>query len=451
MSFTKLRATLMEYQALTQPHHPDEDLRGRTYSIPFAQVWSATESLAAGELRGWTTMMADEDQGLLRAECQGILARSSDEVEVRISLDENGQTRVDMSSTSKAGRGDWGRNARRIKRFFRALDRRVKAGPGKIIDPTVPLIPAGLLLLAALSGCAEPEGATSQDEVTAADSVLTPRNFRARSYERFITFLAFQEDSTLLVPFSFSAQTEPEGVHRQTRGWLARGGTWDPFLEQEWTGPSNAAPWRILPHGPLRLVVGEGDALETVFFQEVGRDLELRLGELLVEWPGQRAQIFRVHRGTVVLSDQNLEGYLLDMSRAWATEENPPGDWGILLSGDSLQVVLEDQGPDSGPGGGDFSVWARVSFLDRRWTGIQAVWSEVRSFEPARRDVPMSWEILSAEGDLEGTLAVLDPFLEAGEGEGPMLPVEALFPVSGTLTFGGGSYPVRGLIRHKQH
>ena len=214
--------------------------------------------------------------------------------------------------------------------------------------------------------------------------------------------------------------------------------------------PASAAPWRILPHGPLRLIVGDGDALETVFFQEVGRDLELRIGELLVEWPGQRAQSFRVHRGTVVLSDQTVGGYLLDMSRAWATAQSPPGDWGILLSGDSLQVVLEDRVSGSGAEGGDFSFWARVSFLDRQWTGIRAVWSEVRSFEPARRDVPMSWEILSAEGDLGGDLSVLNPFLEAGEGEGPMLPVEALFPVSGTLTFGGGSYPVRGLIRHKQ-
>lgn len=450
MSFPKLRAALLENQAHTHPQHPDQNLRGRTYSIPFAQVWTATETLAAGGLRGWATVMADEDLGILRAECRGMVARSSDDVEIRISLDENGQTRVDMSSTSQVERGDWGRNARRIQKFFRTLDRRVDAGPGKVIDPTVPLIRTGVLLLTILSGCSGPDEAAIQTEVPAADSIPTPRNFRARSYERHITFLTFQEDSTLLVPFFFSAQTEPDGVHRETRGWLARGGTWDPFLEQEWIGPSNAAPWRILPNGPLRLIVGEGDALEIVFFQEVGRDLELRLGELLVEWPGQRAQSFRVHRGTVVLSDQNVEGYLLDLSRAWATGEDPPGDWGILLSGDSLQVVLEDQASESGPEGGDFSFWARVSFLDRRWTGIQAVWSEVRSFEPARRDVPMSWEILSAEGDLEGTLFVLDPFIEAGEGEGPMLPLEALFPVSGTLTFGGGSYPVRGLIRHKQ-
>ena len=63
-----------------------------------------------------------------------------------MSLDENGQTRIDMSSTSQAERGDLGRNARRIRKFFRVLDERSEAGPGTILDPTVPLIRMGLLV-----------------------------------------------------------------------------------------------------------------------------------------------------------------------------------------------------------------------------------------------------------------------------------------------------------------
>jgi hypothetical protein len=63
----------------------------------------------------------------------------------------------------------------------------------------------------------------------------------------------------------------------------------------------------------------------------------------------------------------------------------------------------------------------------------------------------MGWDITSPEGELTGTLTTLSPFLEAGEGEGPMLPVNALFPVSGFLDLDGARYPVRGLIRHTQH
>jgi hypothetical protein len=395
--------------------------------------------------------MADEDQGLVKAESQAFLSRAVDDVEIRVSLDENALTRVDASSTARTGKGDRGRNARRLRRFFRKLDKRIGAGPGLVLDPTIPLIRTTLILMALVVGCGQTDGPPPEAEPTESDSVTQIRNFQAISYERHIVFLTFQEDSALLVPWFFSAQTRPDGVGREVRGWLARGDTWDPFLAESWADSPNAAPWRILPRGPVRLIVGLEDALETILFQEGGRNLEMNLGELLVEWSGQRAQTYRVHEGTIILSDQTVEGYILDLTRAWAEEDSPPGDWGILLSGDSLQVVLEDLEPESGPEGGAFSLWARVQFLGRQWQEVRLAWSEVRSYEPARRDVPMRWGIQSVEGDLGGALTTVSPFLEAEEGEGPMLPLRALFQVEGNITLGEGSYPVRGLIRHVQH
>jgi len=450
LSFADLREALKDNQAHTHPEHPDNSLRGRTYAIPFAKVWAATVEIASGEFRGWTIVMADEDMGILRAECKTRLLGWVHDVEVRMSLDENAQTRVDVSSTSRGERGDLGRNATRLRKFFRFLDKRIGAGPRKIIDPTLPLIRTSLLLLGLLGGCAQPDESSQGTQATEPDSLAPFRNFQARSYERHIVFLTFQGDSTLLVPWTFAAQTKPEGVDREVRGWLARSGTWDPFLAHRWEAPANSAPWRILPQGPVRLVVGQGDALETIIFQEGGRNLEVNLGELLVEWSGRRAQTFRVHEGTLLLSDRTVEGTVLDVTRAWAAGDTPPGDWGILLSGDSLQVVMEDQAPRSGPEGGAFSVWARVEFLNRQWQEVRLLWSDVRAFEPARRDVPMSWEIQTSDGDLVGSLNTLSPFLEAMEGDGPMLPVDALYQVSGNLTLAGRVFPVQGFIRHIQ-
>jgi hypothetical protein len=173
-------------------------------------------------------------------------------------------------------------------------------------------------------------------------------------------------------------------------------------------------------------------------------------GELLVEWSGQRAQTFRVQEGTIVLSDQTVEGHILDMNRAWEATDTPPGDWGILLSGDSLQVVLEDLGREPDLEGGAYSLRARIEFLTREWRDVRLRRTELRAFEAARRDVPTSWEIETEAGDLSGSLTAVSPYLEAGEGEGPMLPVNALFEVVGTLTFGEEEYPVRGLIHHSQ-
>lgn len=455
MSVPDFRTELRENQAQTHPGHSDGSLRGRTYAIPFTQVWAASVKLASGGLRGWEATAADEDSGILRARCKGLFFRRVDDLEVRVSLDENAQTRVDMSSPRKEG-GDSGRTARRIRRFFSKLDRAVGAGPGKIIDPTIPLIRDGLLLAAILlpaliGGCGEANDLPSTDASAEPDSLDPGRNFQARSYERHIVFLTFQGDSTLLVPWAFSSRTRPDGVDREVRGWLARGDTWDPFLFDRREGPTNPAPWRILPQGPVRLVVGLGDALETIIFQEGGRNLEMNLGRLLVEWSGQKAQTYRIQEGTVILSERTVEGHILDMTRGWAAEDGPPGDWGVLLSGDSVQIVLEDLDPESGPDGGSFSLWARVQFLDRQWQGVRFAWSDVRAFEPARRDVPMSWDVRSPEGDLVGSLTTEAPFLEASEGSGPVLPVIALFQVTGNLTLAGVDYPIHGFIHHVQH
>jgi hypothetical protein len=446
-----LRRALTENRVETDPEHDDPALRGRTYAIPFSSVWREARSMASGELRGWTLVEGDEDRGLIRAESRTPVFRFVDDVEIRISLDENGQTRVDATSASRVGRGDLGKNRRRIRGFFRTLDRRLKAGPGQILDPTIPLRRTLLLLLVLLTGCTGGEKHGSPDPAAEAQAPAPTRNFQGRRYERHIVFLTTRGDSTMVVPWSFSAWTRPGAVDRTVEGWLARSDTWDPFLSEAWEGPPSRVPWRILPRGPARLIVGQGDALERIYFEEGPKRLEVTLGDLLAEWRGPRAQTFRVQEGYAVLASGEIPGVVLDMSRAWTAEDPVPGDWAFLISGDSVEVVLEDQSEGSGPEGGSFSGWGRVEFSDRQWQGIRLTWSETRAFEPARRDVPMAWDIRGTGTEVAGSLTAVAPFLEAGTGEGPVLPVKALYQVSGTLSLGGIEYPVQGMIRHNQH
>jgi hypothetical protein len=276
------------------------------------------------------------------------------------------------------------------------------------------------------------------------------RNFQSRSYERHIVFLTEQGDSTMVVHWSFTASTRPDGVDRTIQAWLARSDTWDGFVSEAWETASTRVPWRILPRGQARIIVGQGNALERIFFEEGARRLEVTLGELLVEWSGQQAQTFRIHQGETLLSSGEVDGFVLDMARAWTGEDTPPGDWAFLLSGDSLQMVLEDLSLQSGPEGGAFSAWVREDTLDRQWEELRLPWAETRAFEPARRDVPMGWELRSDGGEISGVLRSVSPYLEEGEGEGPMLPVNALFQVSGTLLLDGREFPVQGLLRHYQ-
>lgn len=113
-------------RAFTDPRSEDPRLRGRTYDVPFAVVWNAV--LAEVESRPrWTLVEARPVEGEVQAEARTRVWRFTDDVWIRLSLDSRGQTRLDMVSASRVGRGDLGTNARRIARFLHAVDRRLRA------------------------------------------------------------------------------------------------------------------------------------------------------------------------------------------------------------------------------------------------------------------------------------------------------------------------------------
>ncbi len=124
--------------ARTDPRAADRRLRGRTYAIPFDAVWNAALALADGGLKRWRVVDADDEEGLIRAVSTTWLFRFPDDVQIVVGLDENGQTRVDLRSRSRKGRGDLGRNPRLIGHFLRALDQRLDARPEQILDAVTP-------------------------------------------------------------------------------------------------------------------------------------------------------------------------------------------------------------------------------------------------------------------------------------------------------------------------
>lgn len=127
---------LTEHRVDTNPAHTDPRLRGRTYAISFDRVWNACTELAGGGLRRWWVARADDQRGVIDARQKTMVLRRVDDVRIYVSLDNNGQTRVDVTSRSRTKRGDLGTNARRVYRFFRALDRKLEATPAQILDPT---------------------------------------------------------------------------------------------------------------------------------------------------------------------------------------------------------------------------------------------------------------------------------------------------------------------------
>jgi hypothetical protein len=278
-----------------------------------------------------------------------------------------------------------------------------------------------------------------------------PSTSAIRIYERRLLFLGSDPDSALVVPWFFTARAEPDAVVREIRGWLARAGTWEPFFRQGWRSGPARAPWRLLPYGPVRLVVGPGDALEDVIFQEGARQLHVSFGSLLADWTSPGGDVYRIHEAGVQLATGTVEGILLDLSRTRGPG-GAAGEWGLLLSGDSLQLVVDGVRVRADGEVGDSAAvaWARLDFRRLQWPALFLVPDEVLAYERARRDVPVSWRIRTPDGSVEGMLRVETTEIEAGRGSGPFLPVYALFEVSGELLIEGRTYPVRGVLRHLQ-
>ncbi len=308
--------------------------------------------------------------------------------------------------------------------------------------------PALVLPVLLAAACAGDPPAGAGREAPPADSAVA-RGPVLQHHERQVAFVTPAGDSTLSVHWAWESEARVGAVDRSIRGSLARNGIWERFAELRWeTGPSRS-PWRILPHRPVRLVMGSGEAVERILYAEGGRQLEVGFGPTLAEWTTPRGETVRLQEGQVELAGRAVDGLLLDLIRSRRGEESPGGDWVVLASGSSLQMVLEDPAEEGSPGG-PFRGWARYDFQLRQWPEVDVSWTEGRPFEPARRDIPGGWTLASRDGELEVELAAGAAHLEAIPGEGPILPVRALFEVSGVVRMDGRELPVRGLWSHVQ-
>ena len=308
---------------------------------------------------------------------------------------------------------------------------------------------SALLVSALAGGCgdsapqppAQPSGAGPASDVTGG---------QIPTYERGLVFAGFIGDSILLVPWLMRTSARADSVVREASGWLGRRGRWDAFYAERWTTPPTRAPSRILPYGAMRLLVQENDAIDGIIFGEGARRLEVSLGAVEATWGGPRGETIELADGVAYVANQRVEGVIADVSRASVGDAPPGGDWGVLVSGDSMRLVLA---ADVEHGGADEPVYRGYADLggeDRLSTEVRITWAATEAFPPARRDVPVEWRLPTADGSLRGQLRVVFSDTQASAGPGPLLPVRALSAVTGEITTPDATYPVEGLFIHER-
>ena len=270
-------------------------------------------------------------------------------------------------------------------------------------------IPVAAALI--LAGCGDDAPQPPASTRGPAPDARPDRNFEDRVYERNVVFMTVGADSAIIVPWLFRSSTSDRGVERVAEAWLARSGLWEPFFTDRWDSPSTRSPFRIHPRGAMDLVVGPDDVLEEILYEEGPRKLEVIIDGGMSDWSGSRGETFRVHQGAAHFGNLRIEGMVLDMSRVHLREGPIPGEWMFVTGPGRLALMIEATGESP-----RYSGWGRRGEEEYRWPDIDVEWTSVRSFEEARRDVPVAWEIRSGDGEMALALASAGMELRAGEG-----------------------------------
>ena len=130
-------------------------------------------------------------------------------------------------------------------------------------------------------------------------------------YSREMIFIA--ADATGAALLDFTAADVGTVVRRGARGWAEAGSGWTPLYDLTWEGAPVRRPWRLVPHGPIRLRVGDNDEVEAISVRDQDVDLAvLETGDFVAEWsPFGTAQV--VLRGaTLALGGDAIAGWLVD-------------------------------------------------------------------------------------------------------------------------------------------
>jgi len=99
------------------------DLAPITAAVPVAKAFDQALEVARA-MPGWTIVAFDAKAGRIEASQQSRWFRFTDDVVIRIAGNE-AASRIDMRSTSRQGRSDYGVNAARIRAYMTALRQRL--------------------------------------------------------------------------------------------------------------------------------------------------------------------------------------------------------------------------------------------------------------------------------------------------------------------------------------
>lgn len=290
-----------------------------------------------------------------------------------------------------------------------------------------------LLVLLLLAACDR-----SERPGAAATNGRSGREGTAATYDRSFLLLSLRADTPVAAALEFTAVEGPTVIRRTAGAWLARDRTWMELLDQAWETEPMREPWRLVPHGPLRLVVGEGNEIEALIHRAESTGFRLEPSPPLAEWGAGDAVQLRLRRGTLSLGRESFVGLLLDLQTGAPLTQPGEAEVVFVTDGQSASLVVA-RGADGRTG-----AWLRRDTEALEWDRVTLTPIPAEGAGPGA--APGGWRIAEPTGSLLGELdiqgepvTVQDPTGLAGG--------TRTFMVRGWISVRGDRRDVFGLLR----
>lgn len=171
--------------------------------------------------------------------------------------------------------------------------------------PKTIILSIALLLAACGSGDTSTSGNDSESGLTTSSD--------GAAYAQRLIFLPPDPRMTAGVLFDFAVRADETSVHRAMQAWLVREGQWSALGSDRWQAPAMRAPWRLVPHGPLRVITGRDGELGALLFERPGAPLRIGATTSVGEWNPAANVYVRLRDAGLGSVDIPIQGTLVNV------------------------------------------------------------------------------------------------------------------------------------------
>lgn len=263
----------------------------------------------------------------------------------------------------------------------------------------------------------------------------------AKAFQRRIFFVTEDEERLDLLAFEHTVLARETEVERGATLWHLGEEGWKSLIELAWEDQPIREPWRIVPHGPLRIIVDDTGELLALRLRTPHGNGRLSATTIVDEWTPNSLESLSVQEGEWVIGTDTARGLLVDI----IPKGSPSGSTSTDLTELVLSSGAEFRLTAILPSGESGQIWVqRLTLAPETFDGVGTFVGAGTGSAP--------WHLDARGGELRGELSPLGEDLE--------LVLEPLFsdstsggviyqPVSGWIEVRGDRRSVIGLLRRE--